>query len=74
MSFLRAVGLAISLAAIASAAEVWTGVDRIVAVGDVHGDYEQFTQILKDAELVDDSVEWVAGGTHFVQTGDVPDR
>src|SRR5579872_4474537 len=50
------------------------GVERIVAVGDVHGAYEQFVQILKVAGLIDDRLHWSGGRTHLVQTGDVVDR
>lgn len=55
---------------------VWTGVDRVVAVGDLHGDYENFIKILKNKEvgLVDENLRWIAGKTHFVQTGDILDR
>ena len=52
----------------------WTGVDRIVAVGDIHGDYENYLEILQVAGLVDKKGKWVGGETHFVQTGDIPDR
>lgn len=60
----------------ASAADqyVWTGVDRIVAVGDLHGDYDAFRKIMKSAGLMDDHGRWTGGKTHFVQLGDVPDR
>ncbi len=58
----------------AAAKDTWTGVDRIVAVGDVHGDYEQFVKLLRSAGLIDDNEDWAAGRTHLVQTGDVPDR
>lgn len=54
--------------------DTWTGVERIVAVGDVHGDYEQFFRVLRAAEVVDERGNWVAGKTHLVQTGDVLDR
>ncbi|HJT90131.1 MAG TPA: metallophosphoesterase [Bryobacteraceae bacterium] len=53
---------------------VWTGVDRVVAVGDVHGDYEQFVKVLRSAGLVDQYANWTGGRTHLVQTGDVVDR
>lgn len=53
---------------------VWTGVDRIVAVGDVHGDYEQFVKTLRAAEVIDEQNKWIGGKTHLVQTGDVLDR
>jgi hypothetical protein len=52
----------------------WANIDRIVAIGDVHGDYDQFVKALKTGELVDDELKWKAGKTHFVQTGDVFDR
>lgn len=54
--------------------DVWTGVERIVAVGDVHGDYEQFTGVLASAGLIDGNGDWTGGKTHLVQTGDVVDR
>lgn len=54
--------------------EVFTGVPRIVAVGDVHGDYERFVAILRAAGVVDGKARWAGGRTHLVQTGDVPDR
>lgn len=54
--------------------DVWTGVERVVAVGDVHGDYEQFVAVLRSADLIDDQNNWSGGKTHLVQTGDVVDR
>src|SRR5579864_4724116 len=52
----------------------WEGIDRIVAVGDVHGDYDQLVAVLKTAALVDDQLNWTGGKTHLVQTGDILDR
>jgi hypothetical protein len=52
----------------------WDGVERIVAVGDVHGDYENFVQILKEVGLLDEQLRWTGGKTHLVQTGDIMDR
>ncbi len=54
--------------------DVWTGVDRIVAVGDIHGDYEQFVQVLQSAGLIDGNANWTGGKAHLVQSGDVVDR
>ena len=48
--------------------------ERIVAVGDVHGDYEQFVKLLRGAGLLDKENRWAGGKAHLVQTGDVPDR
>ena len=50
------------------------GVERIVAVGDVHGAYDQLLPILRAAGIIDDRQRWVGGKTHFVQLGDVVDR
>jgi hypothetical protein len=61
-------------AAPARAEDSWRGVSRVVAVGDVHGDYDQLVQVLKDAGLVDGELRWAGGKTHLVQTGDRIDR
>lgn len=58
----------------ASSKSVWTGVARIVAVGDIHGDYDQFVEVLREAKLIDGENNWIGGKTHLVQTGDVVDR
>jgi len=53
---------------------IFTGVDKIVAVGDLHGDYQNFIKILTGTHLVDQDLHWIAGRTHLVQTGDILDR
>ncbi len=53
---------------------VWTDVDRIVVVGDLHGAYDNFVKILKHTGLVDDLLQWKGGKTHLVQMGDILDR
>lgn len=52
----------------------WTGIQKIVAVGDLHGDYDSFVDILKGTKLVDQGLHWTGGKTHLVQIGDVMDR
>lgn len=52
----------------------WEGVERIVAVGDVHGAYDRFVEILKVAGVIDADARWSGGATHFVQLGDIVDR
>src|SRR5262245_6011366 len=52
----------------------FTNVNRIVAVGDVHGAYDRFMDILRAANVVDDRARWIGGKTHLVQLGDVVDR
>jgi hypothetical protein len=48
--------------------------ERVVAVGDVHGAYSQFTSILRTAGLLDERERWIGGRAILVQTGDVLDR
>ncbi|MGB9005580.1 MAG: metallophosphoesterase, partial [Candidatus Aminicenantales bacterium] len=50
------------------------GVERVVAVGDLHGDYANFVAILEGTKIVDGELHWAAGRTHLVQTGDILDR
>jgi calcineurin-like phosphoesterase family protein len=49
-------------------------VERIVAVGDVHGAYDRFVEILQTAGLLDGRLRWSGGTAHLVQVGDVVDR
>jgi len=48
--------------------------ERIVAIGDVHGGYDQFAGVLRSAGLVDGRGRWTGGRAVLVQTGDVIDR
>ena len=47
---------------------------RLVAIGDIHGAYEEFVSILRRAGLVNDQLGWSGGRATFVQTGDYTDR
>jgi hypothetical protein len=58
----------------ASAQDTFRDVARIVAVGDVHGDYAQFVTILRQAGVIDAKGKWSGRRTHLVQTGDILDR
>jgi hypothetical protein len=49
-------------------------VPRIVAVGDVHGGFDQFVTVLRQAGVIDQRNRWIGGRTQLVQTGDVLDR
>lgn len=46
----------------------------LIAIGDIHGDFEDFTHLLKRVGLVDAALRWTGGGTTLVQTGDLIDR
>jgi hypothetical protein len=48
--------------------------ERIVAVGDIHGAFEQFVAILRTAGLIDNRNRWTGKKAVLVQTGDVVDR
>lgn len=52
----------------------WSGVERVVAIGDVHGAYEALTKTLAKAGVVDEELGWSGGTTHLVFTGDILDR
>ena len=47
---------------------------RIVAVGDLHGDLQAWTSIAAAAGLTDPAGHWAGGATTLVQLGDVTDR
>jgi hypothetical protein len=57
-----------------SVAPASTGPSRIVAIGDLHGDYDAWRTITTAARIVDRGGHWAGGRTILVQTGDVPDR
>ena len=48
--------------------------ERVVAVGDAHGAYDQFVAILRSTGLIDRRNRWSGGRSVLVQTGDVLDR
>ncbi len=47
---------------------------RLVAVGDIHGAYEAFVQIMQSGGLIDANLDWIGGDAILVQTGDFTDR
>lgn len=48
--------------------------ERIVAIGDIHGDLEALFLILFDAGIIDINGKWIAQNTFVVQTGDIFDK
>lgn len=49
-------------------------VDSLYVVGDIHGRYDQVTNLLIKSNIVDEKLNWIAGGSHIVFLGDVFDR
>jgi hypothetical protein len=48
---------------------------RLVAVGDIHGDYEQLRAVLVMSNLIDNATsQWSGGDATLVQMGDLVDR
>ncbi|MFU8815089.1 MAG: metallophosphoesterase [Pseudomonadales bacterium] len=47
---------------------------RVVAFGDVHGAYSGLVELLTQAEVISDDLEWQGGATHLVSLGDLLDR
>ena len=48
--------------------------DRLVAIGDIHGDFDAFIGLLARVGLIDAERRWAGGDTTLVQTGDYMDR
>src|SRR5271163_4171520 len=48
--------------------------EAVVAIGDVHGDFDDFIAILQRVGLIDAQHHWSGGKTILVQVGDVLDR
>src|SRR5687767_3093859 len=71
-----------SVAIIVSVVLFWAPADallaqrpaRIVAIGDIHGEYEGFKRILQAAGLADANGRWTGGRAQLIQTGDYTDR
>jgi len=50
--------------------QVIDSVKRIVAIGDVHGDYDYLIHLLKIALVINNKHHWIGGKTYVVQLGD----
>src|SRR6476661_7854908 len=71
--FGRIVGAAVlAVASIATAASA--APQRIVAVGDLHGDFGAWQTIARAAGVMDAKGHWAGGKTILLQLGDVTDR
>ena len=70
----RIAALAIAAAASLTSTSARAAPQRIVAVGDLHGDFKAWTDIARGAGLIDGRGHWTGGKTILVQLGDVTDR
>lgn len=65
---------AIAAALLLAASPALAAPQRVVAVGDLHGDFSAWTDIARDAGLEDSAGHWTGGNTILVQLGDIVDR
>jgi len=49
-------------------------VDSLFVLGDVHGEFDTLTAVLKNAGLIDSDARWSGGRSHLVFLGDLFDR
>ena len=55
-------------------ADSFSGVDTIVALSDIHGQYDVMVTLLKNQGVIDKDHNWALGKAHLVITGDMFDR
>lgn len=67
-------GFLIADAAPAQSEWQFSGIERVVAIADIHGAYGAFQRILQRAGVVDNDLAWTGGRSHLVIVGDVLDR
>ena len=47
--------------------------NKIIAIGDIHGDYYIFIELLKLAKVINSNLKWIGKDTYVVQLGDTLD-
>mgnify|MGYP001260132960 CR=1 FL=1 len=47
--------------------------NKIIAIGDLHGDYKVFINVLIMCKLINNSLSWIGGDTYLIQLGDTLD-
>ncbi len=55
-------------------AQVYEGVDSLVAFSDIHGQYDLYLRLLQANGIIDKELNWSYGSGHMVIVGDVFDR
>lgn len=66
--------VALAVTMIPSSARPEPAPQRIVAIGDLHGDHDAWRAIAKAAGLIDAKGKWSGGNATLVQMGDIVDR
>jgi hypothetical protein len=53
---------------------IYPSTERIIVIGDIHGDYNAFINVLKKSNIINSNLEYIGGKSHVVQVGDILDR
>jgi len=53
---------------------IYKNVEKIIAIGDIHGDLQAFQSCLRKAKVINQENQWIGGKVHVVQVGDILDR
>ena len=52
----------------------FTNVEKIMAIGDLHGEFDTFVDFLTKNKIIDSNYNWTFGKGHLVLAGDIFDR
>lgn len=52
----------------------FNGVENLLAVSDIHGQYDIFKEFLIAHKVIDSNLNWIFGNGHLVVLGDIMDR
>ncbi|MDM8160819.1 metallophosphoesterase [Labilibaculum sp. K2S] len=52
----------------------YSGVTKLLAIGDVHGEYDVLVELLRNIGVVNENLDWDWGDGHLVFVGDIFDR
>tara|TARA_Y100000741_G_C18258319_1_gene559727 strand:- start:1005 stop:1934 length:930 start_codon:yes stop_codon:yes gene_type:complete len=47
--------------------------NKIIAIGDIHGDFQVFIKLLQMCKLINKNLEWIGDDTYLIQLGDTLD-
>lgn len=47
---------------------------KVIAIGDIHGAYQRFYDLLTELQLINEQGDWSGGNTYLVSLGDLLDR
>ena len=53
---------------------VFSKVDSVFVLGDIHGQFDNLTKLLINAKLIDSDLNWIGHKKHLVALGDIFDR